>query len=336
MDGEPTGSKGPAPEVEIDERGWALVDGELVPLAEAQLSVAAHGLNYGTGCFEGIRGYWQEAHEELYVLKLLAHFQRFARSAALLRIGLGATPEELAAATCRLLEASNVRHDVYIRPLAFKASRSIKVGLTPLRDLVAVYTTPLGDYLPLTGLAVQVSSWRRIPDNAIPSRAKTTGSYVNAALALDQAKSDGYDDAILLEQGGHVAEASAANLFMVRKGVLVTPPVSADILEGITRQMVLELADELAIPWQERQVDRTELYMADEIFLTGTGVQVAAVTSVDRRPVADGTVGPLTQRIQELFFRIVRGLDVGRYSWLTPVYGRALRSPDSTGHRPTP
>lgn len=317
------GAEGPTPEAEIDERGWALVAGQVIPLAEAAVSVAAHGLNYGTGCFEGIRGYWQEQHQELYALKLLEHYQRFARSAALLRIELPADPEQMAQSTCELLKRQQVRQDVYIRPLAIKASRSIKVGLRPLRDLVAVYTTPLGDYLPLGGLAVQVSSWRRIPDNAIPSRAKTTGSYVNASLALDQAKSDGYDDAILLDQGGHVAEASAANLFMVRSGTLITPPVTADILEGITRQMVLELALQFGIPCRKREVDRTELYMADELFLTGTGVQVAAVTSVDRRTVGNGEVGPLTRRLQEHFFKVVRGLDPSRLGWLTPVYGQS-------------
>ncbi len=320
------GAQGPAPEAEIDERGWALVDGQVIPLAEASVSVAAHGLNYGTGCFEGIRGYWQEQHQELYVLRLLEHYERFARSAALLRIELPADPEQMARSTCDLLKGQNVRQDVYIRPLALKVSRSIKVGLRPLRPLVAVYTTPLGDYLPLDGLAVQVSSWRRIPDNAIPSRAKTTGSYVNASLALDQAKSDGYDDAILLDQGGHVAEASAANLFIVRSGTLITPPVTADILEGITRQMMLELADQFAIPCLEREVDRTELYMADELFLTGTGVQVAPVTSVDRRPVADGQVGPITRRLQEQFFKAVRGLDPTRLGWLTPIYDQAHTS----------
>ncbi len=324
-DQQPTaqGARGPAPEAEIDEQGWAWVDGQVLPLAEASISLAAHGLNYGTGCFEGIRGYWQEAHQELYALKVLEHYQRFSRSARLLRIELPAGPEQMAESTCALLRRLDVHRDVYIRPLAIKASRTIKVGLRPLRDLVAVYTTPLGDYVPLAGLAAQVSSWRRIPDNAIPSRAKTTGSYVNASLALDQAKSDGYDEAILLDQGGHVAEASAANLFMVRSGRLITPPVSADILEGITRQMVIDLALAFGIPCAERQVDRTELYMADELFLTGTGVQVAAVTSVDRRPVGDGAVGPLTSRLQEQFFKAVRGLDQDRRDWLTPVYGAA-------------
>ncbi len=325
VDRQPAGARGPAPDLEIDEQGFALVDGRLVPLSEARVSVAAHGLNYGTGCFEGIRAYWQEDHQELYLLKLIEHYQRFARSASLLHISLGATPEELADATRRLLETSQIRQDVYVRPLAVKASRSIKVGLRPLEGLVAVYTTSLGDYMPLSGLALQVSSWRRIPDNAIPSRAKTTGSYVNAALALDQAKQDGYDDAILLDQAGHVAEASAANLFMVRRGTLVTPPVTSDILEGITRQLVLELAAEMGIPCLEREVDRTELYMADELFLTGTGVQVASVASVDGRAVKDGTVGPITARLQDRFFLAARGLDPDHRAWLTPVYGTSAK-----------
>jgi branched-chain amino acid aminotransferase len=173
---------------------------------------------------------------------------------------------------------------------------------------LSIFTVPMGNYVELTGLKVCVSSWRRTPDNAIPARAKCTGSYVNTALAVDEAHMAGYDDAIFLTQDGQVSEASAANIFLVRKGQLITPPVTADILEGITRDAVMELADkELGMPVIEREVGRTELYAADEVFLSGTGFQIAPVIEVDDRPVGTGSIGPVAEHLQELYFKAARG-----------------------------
>ncbi|MBX5477417.1 MAG: branched-chain amino acid transaminase [Clostridia bacterium] len=304
------------------EGGLAFWGGRIVPLSEANVNIATHALNYGTGCFEGIRAYWVEEAEQLYLLKLPEHYRRFMKSCALLRIECPYTVEELCAWTVRLLREGQVRHDAYVRPLGLKASRVIGVGLSGLRDEFGIFYAPLGNYVAMDGLRACVSPWQRISDNAVPSRSKTTGSYVNISLAVDQARRDGYDEAILLNAQGHVSEASGANIFLVRNGRLITPPVTEDILEGITREAVMDLATALGIPVEERVVDRTELYVADEIFLTGTAAQVAPVTSVDGRPVGDGRVGPISRRLQEAYLDAVRGRNPAYASWLTPVYER--------------
>src|ERR687883_822173 len=286
---------------------WAYHGGELVRVGDIRLSPATHALNYGTGVFEGIRAYWNEQRGTLQVLKMREHYERFERSCRLLRIELPNTVEELCEVTLEILSRNAPRKDTYVRPLAYKAAESVGVNLKGETEL-SIFTVPMGNYVELTGLKVCVSSWRRTPDNAIPARAKCTGSYVNTALAVDEAHRAGYDDAIFLTQDGHVSEASAANIFLLRKGELITPPVTADILEGITRDAVMELAEkELGMPVAERDVDRTELYAADEVFLTGTGFQIAPVTEIDGRPVGDGQIGPVSKRLQELYFKAARG-----------------------------
>ena len=313
------GAKGPSPLQEIDE-GWAYLGGRFVPFAEAQVSLFTHALHYGTGCFEGIRAYWNEIRKDLFVLRMEDHYRRFRQSAAMLRIDDLGSAQELGEITIELLRRSNPRQDVYIRPIAFKASRVIKVGLSGLRNELAVLAVPMGDYVSTTGLSVQVSAWRRISDTAMPSRSKITGSYVNIALAVDEARQNGYDEALLLNDDGHLSEGSGSNVFVVRRGEVSTPPITADILEGITRDVAMALLRAKGLRVTERPIDRTELYVADEVFLTGTGAQIAPVTSVDRRPVGTGEIGPITRDLQETYFRAVRG-DDGRYaSWLTPVY----------------
>jgi branched-chain amino acid aminotransferase len=286
---------------------WAYHGGELVRMGEIRLSPATHALNYGTGVFEGIRAYWSEERGTLQVLKLREHYERFEKSCRLLRIDLPLGVDELCDTTLEILRRNAPRVDTYIRPLAFKAVESVGVNLTGESEL-SIFTVPMGNYVELTGLKVCVSSWRRTPDNAIPARAKCTGSYVNTALAVDEAHRAGYDDAIFLTQDGQVSEASAANIFLVRKGELITPPVTADILEGITRDAVMELAGkELGMPVIEREVGRTELYAADEVFLSGTGFQIAPVVEVDDRPIGTGSIGPVAERLQELYFKAARG-----------------------------
>ncbi len=254
----------------------AFFDGRLVPLREANVNIATHAFNYGTGVFEGIRAYWDADQGDLFIVQAAPHFARLLRSARLLHIEVPYTVDELVEWTRELMRANQFRTDVYIRPLAYKADPAIKVGLSGIGSAFAMFALPMGDYVPTGGLSVAISSWRRIADNMIPSRAKVTGAYVNAALSSDQAKSDGYDEAIMLGDDGQVSEASSSNLFMVRQGILVTTPVTADILEGITRQVVFDLAKDLRIPVEVRPIDRTELYSADEIFLCGTGFQLAS------------------------------------------------------------
>jgi branched-chain amino acid aminotransferase len=286
---------------------WCYHGGELQKLGDVRLSPATHALNYGTGVFEGIRAYWSEERGTLQVLKLREHYERFEKSCRLLRLDLTHTVDELCDITLEILRRNAPREDTYIRPLAYKAAESVGVNLKGRSEL-SIFTVPMGNYVELTGLKVCVSSWRRTPDNAIPARAKCTGSYVNTALAVDQAQRAGYDDAIFLTQDGQVSEASAANIFLVRKGQLVTPPVTADILEGITRDAVMELAEkELGMPVLEREVGRTELYAADEVFLSGTGFQIAPVVAVDDRAIGTGNIGPVAERLQELYFKAARG-----------------------------
>jgi branched-chain amino acid aminotransferase len=316
------GAQGPSPLAEIQD-GLAFFGGRIVPFREATVSVATHALHYGTGCFEGIRAYWSPERDDLFVLRMEDHYRRFHASSSMLRITLAYGVEELSAITLDLLRAAGLRQDVYIRPLAFKASHVIKVGLGGLRDEMAILAVPMGDYVNTAGLSVQVSAWQRINDNAIPARSKLTGSYVNIALAADEARQNGYDESLLLNAQGHVAEGSGSNVFVWRRGQLITPPVSEDILEGITRDLVVELARAEGIPVLERPIDRSELYLADEVFLTGTGAQVAPVTRIDGRPVGTGGAGPVTLRIQDRYFRAVRGLDAQFAHWLTPVYAPA-------------
>ena len=298
---------------------WCYHGGELVRMGDIRLSPATHALNYGTGVFEGIRAYWNERRGALQVLKLKEHYERFEKSCRMLRIDLPHTVEELCEITLEILRRNAPREDTYIRPLAYKAAASVGVKLAVEEEL-SIFTVPMGNYVELTGLRCCVSSWRRTPDTAIPARGKLTGSYINTALAVDEAQRGGYDDAIFLTQDGHVSEASAANIFLMRKGGLVTPPVTADILEGITRDAVIELAQkELGMEVMLRDVDRTELYAADEVFLTGTGYQIAPVVEVDGRPVGAGEMGPVAGRMQELYFEAARGDNPDYHHWTVAV-----------------
>ena len=311
----------PALGVEIAETSWAFHDGEFMRLADAKVSIATHALNYGTGVFEGIRAYWNAAHEQLYVFRLREHFARMERSCRLMRTKLPGDPDALAALTLDLLRRNEYRTDVYVRPLAYKAARSIKVALDGLRPGFSMFAFPLGAYLPTNGLTASVVSWRRTPDNAIPARGKITGAYVNTALATDEAHDEDADEAIFLTQEGHVSEGGSSNLFLVRDGELVTPPVTADILEGITRQSIMRIARErLGLRVVEREIDRTELYVADEVFFCGTGAQVAPCGSIDHRTVGDGTIGRTTQRLGDLYYALAHGDDEAYPEWRTAVY----------------
>jgi branched-chain amino acid aminotransferase len=311
----------PALGQEIAERGDAYLDGRFVPLADAKVSIATHALQYGTAVFEGIRAYWNAAAEQLYVFRPREHFERMARSCRILRIELPRDPAGLTDLALELLRRNDVRHDAYVRPLAYTASRSIKVALRGLRDGFALYAFPLGAYLPIDGATARTASWRRTADDAIPARGKLTGAYINTALAVDEANDAEADEAIFLTADGHVSEGGGANLFMLRDGALITPPPTADILEGITRDCVMTIArEELGAPVIERQIDRTELYVADEVFFTGTGAQIAPCVRIDGRAVGNGQIGPIARRIGDLYFAIARGDDPRHPEWRTPVY----------------
>ncbi len=305
---------------EIAETGVAYLDGKFTPLADAKVSIATHALQYGTGVFEGIRAYWNPAEEQLYVFRLREHFERMAHSVRIIRIALPADPDALSEIALELLRKNGFKSDVYVRPLAFKAARSVKVALQGLRDGFGMYAFPLGAYLPTGGLVARTASWRRTSDDAIPARGKLTGAYINTALAVDEAHDFEADEAIFLTADGHVSEGGGANIFMVRDGALTTPPVTDDILEGITRDSILQIAAELGILVQERQIDRTELYIADEVFFCGTGAQVAPCVKIDGRVVGDGAIGSVAKKISEVYFAIAHGDDKRHPEWRTAVY----------------
>lgn len=300
---------------------WAFFQGGFVPLRDANISVMTHALNYGTAVFEGIRAYWNADEGQLYALDLLPHYERIIRSARVLFMAVPYTPQQMADATLELLRRDGLQEDVYVRPLIYKSSELIGVRLHNLDADFTIFAIPFGKYIDTeAGVRAQVSSWRRTDDNAIPARSKITGAYVNSALAKSEAQLNGFDEAIVLTQDGHVSEGSAENLFVVRGGILITPPVTDNVLEGITRKRLMSVANDLGIAVVERSIDRTELYSADEIFLCGTGAQVSPVIEVDRRTVGDGRPGPVTTRLSRTYFDAVRGkLDAYR-SWLTPVY----------------
>lgn len=300
---------------------WAYFDGTVVPLEEARVSIATHALNYGTSVFEGIRAYRQETGG-LAILFALEHYRRLLRNGRLLRASVSESAERLVEITADLLSRNEHDGDVYIRPLLYKASPSIRVQLTDLEDRVAIFSMSMGDYLPTGGVRLTVSGWQRVGDNVIPARGKIAGSYVNAAFAAEDAHAAGYDDAILLTADGHVAEASSCNVFVVTGREVATPPLVDDVLAGITRGAILELARDAGYQVAERRIDRSELYLADEVFLTGTGVQVAPVASIDDRPVGDATF-PVSLDIQSRYFAAVRGSDPRHAHWLTPITPRS-------------
>lgn len=301
---------------------WAFFEDEFVPMEKAKVSIASHAFNYGTGCFGGIRAYWNDDDKQLYAFRLRRHFQRFLDSARLMCIAVPYSVEELSEIALELLRREDYHQDCYLRPMAFKATADITPRLYDLDDALAMYTRPQGNYIKLEVRAA-ISSWRRVDDNSIPARGKITGSYINSAFAHSEAYWNGYDEAIVLTEDGHISEGSAENIFMIRHGKLITPSVMDNILEGITRATVMELASkELGIEVLERTIDRSEIYLADEAFFTGTGAQVAAIVEIDHRPLGDGGTGPITRKIQELYFRTVRGRNPKYMQWLSPVYPR--------------
>lgn len=304
---------------------FAYFEGAIRPIEEARVSVMTHALNYGTGAFGGLRGYWNEEQQQLYVFRILDHYRRFLNSGRILMASVQVTAEQLAAITIDLLLREGWRQDCYIRPLMYKADEVIGVRLHNLRDEIAIFSVPFGRYIQAEeGARVCTSSWRRVDDTAIPPRGKLTGSYVNSALIKTEAQLNGYDEALVLDQSGHVAEGSAENFFIVRNHTLITPPVQGNVLEGITRNAIIRLAtEELGLSVAEREIDRSEVYYADEAFFCGTGVQVAAIASLDQRPIGNGAMGPITASLRSLFFRVVRGEESRYAEWLSPVYAHA-------------
>jgi branched-chain amino acid aminotransferase len=299
-------------------------NGKFMPESEARVPLLTHGLQYGTGVFEGIRAYHDPATGEILLFRALDHFERMWRNVKFLHIRLPLPPAALVEVASELIRLNEFASDVYVRPVAFKSA--VKVGVVlPPEDAFAMIAVPMGQYLDTRkGLHCGVSSWRRLQDNSIPCRAKICGAYVNSALAAQEARDRGFDEAIFLNEAGRVAEGSAMNIFLVRSGRLLTPDVSQGILEGVTRDSVMTLARDLGVETEVRGVDRAELYVADEVFLCGTAAQIAPVTKIDGRIVGDGAPGRITLALRNAYEDVVRGRSPRYRHWLAPVHGRAL------------
>jgi branched-chain amino acid aminotransferase len=299
----------------------AYFQGKIVPFDEAKVSVATHAFNYGTAVFGGLRGYWNDEQKKMFVFRPLDHFRRLLNSAKMMCMEAEHTPESLTEVTLELLKADSWQRDIYIRPLIYKSDLGIGVRLHNLTDALTIFALPYEQYVKNeTNAHATVSSWRRVDDNVIPARGKVSGAYANSALIKTEAARAGFDEALVLNQDGHVSEGSAMNVFMVRDGVVVTPPVTDNILEGITRRSIIELAkNELGLTVVERSIDRTELFIAEELFMTGTAAQVVAVTRVDFRSVGTGAMGPVTAQLRTLYEDILRGQNPKYAKWTVTV-----------------
>ena len=301
---------------------YAFFKGHIVPYSEAKVGVLTHTLNYGTGVFGGLRGYWNDDEEQSFIFRVEDHYRRFLQSTRILCMDLPYSLDDLAEVTAQLIRTENLREDCYIRPLAYFTDEIIGVRLHGMNPDVTITALPFGLYVENDeGAHVSVSSWRRIDDNSLPARAKISGAYINSAFVKTEAQRAGFDEAIVLNNDGHISEGSAANVFVVRDGKVMTPPVTDNILEGIVRRSIMELLrEEMGLEVVERSIDRTELFVAEEAFFSGTGVQIAAITSVNHRPVGEGTMGPITTQLRELFFDVVRGRVEKYRHWCSPVF----------------
>jgi len=302
---------------------YAFFKGKIVPFGEAKISIMTHAFNYGTGVFEGIRGYWNAEKNNMYIVKLREHYERLERSAKLaMKTSLKYSLSEMEKFTVELARKNDYREDIYIRPIYYKSQEKIGLGLIGIEEDFCMFVSPFGAYLDITkGIRVCISSWWRISDKSAPQGAKITGSYFNSSLAKAEALEKGYDEAILLSHQRTVAEGSGENLFLVKHGKLITPPLSETILPGITRVCIMELAEkELGIKTIERQINQDELYAADELFFCGTGAQVSPIIEVDNKKIGRGEVGPITKQLQSLYFAAARGDNPKYADWVTPVY----------------
>ena len=300
---------------------FVFFNGKFIESEKAVIPVRTHAFLYGTSVFEGIRAYYNSDDKQMYIFRAEEHYERLLQSAKIMLIKSPYTIKEYIEQTKELLKKNGYKQDVYIRPTLFKSGPKISPGLDNTEDSYLVFTTPFGDYYDMTkGLDLCISSWRRTSDNAIPPRAKISGAYANAALINTDAHSAGFDDAIVLSEAGQVTEGSAMNLMFVKNGKLITTNTTDDILVGVTRNTVIELAKDIGLDVVERAVDRSELYNMDEIFVCGTGAQITPVRSIDKRLISDGNMGKMTSQLQKLYFDVVKGKVAKYKKWCVGVY----------------
>ena len=297
---------------------YAFFRKQFVPLSEAKIGVMTHSLHYGTAVFEGIRGNWNSEQKQLYLFRLKEHYHRMHEGCQVLKIDLPYTIDELCQITVEVAEKCGFQEDLYIRPLAYKSSEALGVRVHDLECDFLVFAFPWGPYLDMDKARCCVSSWRYPTE--VP-RAKLAGLYINNALAKTEAVESGFDEAIMLTSDGYVSEGSGENIFLVIEGKLVTPPSYEIMLMGITRDTVIKLAkNELGVETIERPVDRSELYTADECFLTGTAANITPVAEIDRRKIGNGEIGDITRKLREIYSDVIRGNNPKYLDWCTPVY----------------
>lgn len=303
------------------ENSYVFYQGEFLKEEEVSIGIRSKAFNYGLGCFEGIRAYWNEEKGQLYGFRLKEHYDRLLNSCKTINIKIPYTSEELCQITLELLRKNGFKTTVYIRPVAYKGSNNLMPTLMDDDDRILIYCTPMGKMAEKDEFRAKISSWTRLSDNMLPPRTKATAAYLNSALASLEAYELGYDEAILLTSQGHICEGPGENIFMVKNGKLVTPPPSDNILEGITRETVMTLArEELGIEVLERSIPRSEIYSADEVFFSGTAMEVTAVVEIDNRKIADGHQGDVCRKIKSLFFPITSGENEKYSHYLSPVY----------------
>ncbi len=300
---------------------YAFFQKQFIPLAEAKIGIMTHALHYGTALFEGIRGNWNSQQKQTYLFRLKEHYERMCRGCRVLKINLPYTAEEMCRTTVELVVKCGFQEDIYVRPLAYKSSQSLGVRLHNLEDDFLILVIPWGPYLDMDKARCSVSSWVRPADNVIPPQVKITGLYVNNALAKTEAIENSYDEAIMLAPDGHVSEGSGENIFLVIDGKLVTPACYNNILMGITRDTVIKLAqNELGLEIVERPIDRSELYTAEECFLTGTAAHLMPVAEIDHRKIGNGEIGEITRKLQDIYSDVIRGNNPKYLHWCTPAY----------------
>lgn len=303
------------------DQSYVFYQGDIVEESSVSISIRSKAFNYGLGCFEGIRAYWDEEAQQLYAFRLKEHYERLLQSCKTIYIRLPYSAEDLCRWTVELLRKNNFKTTVYIRPVAYKGSEMVNPTLLDDDDRLLIYCQPLGKFAGKEELRAAVTSWSRISDNMLPPRTKATAAYLNSALASLEALQNGFDEAIFLTENGHVCEGPGENIFIVRKGKLITPPVSDNILEGITRDTVMTLAkEELGMEVVERSISRTELYAAEEAFFSGTAMEVSCIVEVDRRKIGEGRQGPVCTGLKELFFEVTKGKNPKYKNYCTPVY----------------
>jgi branched-chain amino acid aminotransferase len=300
---------------------YAFFQKQFVPLEEARIGIMTHALHYGTSVFEGIRGNWNSQQQQTYIFRLKEHYERLEKGCRVMNITLPHSLDELCQLTIELVAKCGFQEDVYIRPVAYKSSQALGVRLHDLEDDFFMLVIPWGPYLDVDKARCCVSSWHRPEDNVIPPQIKAAGIYINNALAKTEAVGNGFDEAIMLAPDGHISEGSGENIFLVIDGKLVTPATYNNILIGITRNTVIELAiNELGIETIHRSIDRSELYTADECFLTGTAAHITPVAEIDYRKIGNGEIGEITKKLQEIYARVIRGNHPKYLDWCTPVY----------------